>query len=421
MLPVIFIAIPLILSLAGHAYSYDYCQASHPTVETYSPLKNAELVDVKILARHGDRTQHTELPSDVTWTCGFKNPTNCKESSQLTTKGANQMITLGTKLRAIYVDKLKHLPESYSSKSIYARSTNTKRTVYSILAFFYGLYPPKLSEIQHFQLNVPSLLSDMLSRHNTCKKWESIQDLHFKTTAFQNYVKQLHRQFQPTAEGFKIQLKGNISPLLDAMYARKCHQHPWPVQNTAQSEIDKLFEKAEKFAQYEHSLLHQKLPHVEESNRLNAGEFVREIKQSFSNAIVGVKSRQKAKVYLGHDDVLMSLLALFRYKNLRWPPYASNLILELWKSKDSDDGGASIKKSITNTSIVFVRELLLKKTMAQLEQYRVRILYNGEPLESDLCDFKVKGCLIIKFFEIIDWMIVYDYVNECAVRSNESN
>ncbi|OMH81716.1 Counting factor 60 [Zancudomyces culisetae] len=137
-----------------------YCQADFPSVNNYTPLENSKLIFVQTVFRHGDRTPTYIAPGDTTdWNiCNYKNyineaqdaaksglgtrikaytqysstkqlnytgifwKGNCQRG-QLSVKGANQLETLGSELRKIYVDKLQFLDSELKDANIKVRHT----------------------------------------------------------------------------------------------------------------------------------------------------------------------------------------------------------------------------------------------------------------------------------------------------------
>jgi hypothetical protein len=60
----------LAVIIAGAAaYSYDYCGA--PVPQAQQVVANANLIQVTLITRHGDRAPANVMPNEnITWTCG---------------------------------------------------------------------------------------------------------------------------------------------------------------------------------------------------------------------------------------------------------------------------------------------------------------------------------------------------------------
>jgi hypothetical protein len=140
------------------------CQASTLDPNTYQPLsKHAQLLQVHVFARHGDRTPLHVMTApgveeQVQWDCFNASldlsvivdedgsdtltqqqvfiPTSFYGSftepmwrgtcalGQLTPKGAQMQQALGGILRQVYVNKLGFLPSNFSNQAILVRSTD---------------------------------------------------------------------------------------------------------------------------------------------------------------------------------------------------------------------------------------------------------------------------------------------------------
>ncbi|KAI9224440.1 histidine phosphatase superfamily [Blastocladiella britannica] len=168
---------------------YGYCAAATPRRTTYpalSPsLAGARLVQVQVLARHGDRAPQNvmrdDVDSGVDWQCkssqyAFLGPTNddghddnggdptspdrlvakrvshirtsgrdrprmwggsCVPS-ELTEHGRAQLTELGADLRDVYVEMLGLLPKNFTSSDIRVRATDVSRTLASAHALADG-------------------------------------------------------------------------------------------------------------------------------------------------------------------------------------------------------------------------------------------------------------------------------------------
>ncbi|KAJ2741880.1 hypothetical protein GGI19_006895, partial [Coemansia pectinata] len=102
--------------------------------------------------------------------------------------------------------------------------------------------------------------------------------------------------------------------------------------------------------------------------------------------IAGKTGDLKFALYSGHDSTVAPLLAVLQAsnKNMLWPPYASNILFELWKKSD----GSRV----------------------------VRVIYNGQVLklqpEFEWCD--LNACPLDTFYKHLDEYIPESIVAECA-------
>nr|CAH7728383.1 unnamed protein product [Callosobruchus chinensis] len=142
-----------------------------PTVYT----KEDELTAVIVIYRHGARTPIKPYPNDPyknesIWPVGF---------GQLTNIGKQQHKELGKWLRQRYQT---FLPEKYSEKDIYVRSTDVDRTLMSAEANLAGLFPPHAGQIWDKTLNwqpipvhtKPEREDALLAAKKHCPKYEML-------------------------------------------------------------------------------------------------------------------------------------------------------------------------------------------------------------------------------------------------------
>nr|CDJ80661.1 Histidine acid phosphatase domain containing protein [Haemonchus contortus] len=97
-----------------------------------------ELILVQAVWRHGDRSPTRTFPTDPfqekDWTFGGGG------FGQLSPIGMKQHLNFGKLLRRIYLDEMKFLSKTYSSKEIYIRSTDRNRTLLSAMSNLLGMY-----------------------------------------------------------------------------------------------------------------------------------------------------------------------------------------------------------------------------------------------------------------------------------------
>lgn len=92
-----------------------------------------------------------------------------------------------------------------------------------------------------------------------------------------------------------------------------------------------------------------------ELNRLRVGPFIGELLDNFQRALgSSYDPDRKFFVYSAHDTTTGEVLGVLHSKDMRWSPYASTIVMELFELD----------------SRIFVR-----------------VLYNGEFLQSNVCDF----------------------------------
>ncbi|ORY02207.1 phosphoglycerate mutase-like protein [Basidiobolus meristosporus CBS 931.73] len=387
---VVYLLFSSVLPISASLYDdgYNYCQASRPSKSTYKPLPHARLVHVQLVVRHGDRTPVWPLTyeHDVSWDCDevqeysrlngpeveydgseFKYqviiPKKDSLSSsfwkgscingQLTTKGKLQHISLGRALREIYVNKLKFLPKKLSdTRLLFIRSSDVTRTKQSAQSILNGLYPKSKHDthdplVIHYE---PGEIETMKFNKWICPRYTQLSNDMINTSYYQNYLEE--------AQELKSKLDRILTPqslnwpnrtmvsYMDSMRCRQCHQKPLPCRGgecVTKRMTDDLFRLVDK----EYAYTHRDAELADKANAVVVGWIMRNI---LSGIQLTRHSEAKAKfeIFSGHDDTIFGLLGLLKAKDMRWPPFASNIIFELWRNH---------------------------------KNYFVRVIYNGEVLE----------------------------------------
>lgn len=67
----------------------------------------------------------------------------------------------------------------------------------------------------------------------------------------------------------------------------------------------------------------------------NALSILQDIVLRLRRQAKGEQNGDKVTIYSGHDNTIIPLLLSLGYRMPTWPPYASRLILELYKSRDN--------------------------------------------------------------------------------------
>ncbi|KAF8951393.1 hypothetical protein CPC16_009754 [Podila verticillata] len=356
---------------------YTYCQAPFPNSDTHPEpeVKGSVLTSVQIFIRHGDRTPTSalEADADVTWDCddlgsyiytssnNHLDPQNSLKQSfavarqiivsprkspfaryswkgsctpgQLTPLGAQQHRTLGGILRDIYVDRWKFLPADFDPSTLYVRSTDVWRTQQSAESLITGLYGPQVAEGRppFFQMEVvPSAVEYMTINADLCPKAKDLEQVIKKKFSYkqvQNYTRGYLSEVR--------QIMGSDASLQDSVLPRLCHemepycQEGQPDRCTTPAMGDLISSKKA----LDTAALYRDAPESREFLRLGMGPLAKDILDNFVTASPLVP---QFKLYSGHDNTLAPLLGLLESTDMRWPPYASNLIFELWTAPSSE-------------------------------------------------------------------------------------
>ncbi|KAJ1968142.1 hypothetical protein IWQ62_001421 [Dispira parvispora] len=362
---------------------------------------------------------------------------SCKPG-QLTKKGMEQMLSLGENLRQIYVDKLGFLPQELkpgvtSAASIadntspyhynpglpiFIRSLNGERVQSSSQFLLTGLYPSNTRDPDMVVKEVvyTEEVESMDSHNIDCPKFKPTLQKLKDNTAW----KTKNAQTKPLRERVNRVLKLTDDPRFQDMFTKhrdilmtqKCHGIPFPCDGEdciTEEDVRQIMTQAT----WEILYLRRDSNHTLYT-RLAVGIFLGELAQRWDihgftqeNTVKdtfnidgdseretkpnpsspSVSSEPIFEIYSTRGSTMLFIAGLLKQKDVQWPSYASQLIFEFW-----DRNGETF----------------------------VRVLHDGKPVQSDLCDFNV--CPLEKFRNIMADYITYDR-SECledtVATSNE--
>ncbi|KAK3828178.1 MAG: histidine phosphatase superfamily [Benniella sp.] len=412
--------------------TYNYCQAERPTLEAYPDpkVRGATLVNAQLFVRHGDRTPATVNPRDLdlTWDCdnttayaftGFGTgaekapfqhanvvahqiitipPTSPFASThmwkgtcipgQLTPVGAMQHRRLGAALRQIYVDKFKLLPVNFDPELVYVRSTDywrTRQSAENLMAGMFGIsrsspdVPPPVLHIH----TLPDEIEYLTMNTDACPQLSHLKYVVQSNSPVLKRLREENAGFLKELDEI-LGISGlPLSAYMDTVLPRVCHGYPLPCHRTDKGDAKCLTStsvaKIMDLVGTESNEEYRDAKGVFEVLRLGIGPLVGDIKQNLLLAKANGKVRLSS--YSGHDTTLSPLLGVFDSVDVRWPPYASNMLIELWKTPHNE--------------------------------YFVRVIYNGAVVQtkSQWCD--LEWCPLETFIEYLDRFIVTDVAAMC--------
>jgi hypothetical protein len=351
---------------------YDYCKATMPSTHMYSDVPNGKLMHVQVIIRHGDRTplwktssSDTQQPFDCTNPLsGQKNA--CMPGS-LTKQGFAMHEQLGQELRALYVDKLRLMPPTLTDAALLmVRSTNTERTKYSAYAVLFGLFPPKTARtVSSIPILIRPKERESIVAPDVCKKRNVLYNRMTTSPTFKSIVPNPALR-QVLSDTMPLAPAGQIVAYSDTLNARTCHHMKLPC-NGARCSNEKARRDIHAVVEAQQTCLLRGSKESAEVNRLGYGVLMNEIwdgmravmetdrSGNYSTKTADTKRPvDRFRLFSGHDDTLYGLLGLVMAEVIQWPPYAANLVFELWKVG---------------------------------KKYSVRLLYNGIPLKTKEWDF----------------------------------
>lgn len=326
---------------------------------------DVELVQVQILFRHGSRTPftftsglteatydraigldlpETKVPVQVVNIISGK-PAGASpmerdfrelrlkggcRAAVLTTVGQKEMLTLGRKIRATYLEPLNIT--SYSPDIVRIRSTHIERTIKSLRCVLVGIFgridltkngPLKLpvkdiwdEDIFPNKLSCPSL---RLAVNMTLANLDTIPDYH------SDKRKMLEALGQPNGHL-------DFSCLKDDASSRVAHGKPYPA---VLEPFKEMIEK--RSAQVLRAVTTGRIegsPPRDDVLMMSIGRLLHSLLAQMEDVVAGVV-KPRMYLYAGHDTTLIPILEVLNMSHFRWPPFGASLVLELYRSRDT--------------------------------------------------------------------------------------
>ncbi|KAJ8932386.1 hypothetical protein NQ314_014697 [Rhamnusium bicolor] len=287
----------------------------------------SELVSVAVLFRHGDKTPTTSFPNDPYFDLSYW-PLG---RGQLTNKGKKRHFDLGKWFRNRYST---FLPEEYSVKDIYVRSTDVDRTLMSAAANLAGLYPPKNSQIWNKILpwqpipihTIPTEEDQVLYMDSKCPKFTKLYDEAYSSEFFMNINKQYADFYKEVSNftGWDITDVHFFAQLQSALYVYENYNSSYLPSWADSLDQDKL--------NYLAGLNYARYTFTRELKRLGVGPFFDNLFTRFDSVVNSTADSRKFLMLSAHESTVASVLNSMGVFDYRAPAFASCLIWELRKS-----------------------------------------------------------------------------------------
>ncbi|XP_061548091.1 LOW QUALITY PROTEIN: lysophosphatidic acid phosphatase type 6 [Phycodurus eques] len=314
-----------------------------------------ELKLVQVLFRHGARTPlksipdvleaqwvptlleppaHTHINYVVTDLDGGPRPPSPLEDSyrkktlsggvfagQLTTLGMQQLFELGEKMRRRYVQEVAFLSPTFCPDEVHVRSTNIVRTLESAKCLLAGLFQQKQKEM------VPILTTNAESEilypnYHGCRLLRTLSGMRLQEVAL---LPDMAADLKRIRSELGISDKPDVDFVLirDDMVAREAHGLPCPpVLNTWRSRVER---RAVDMMFYCYQ------PSKRENLQLCVGPLLHMFLFNIDQKLQGSSSEPNRKLFLysAHDTTLIPCLMALGIFDMKWPPYAADVTLEL--------------------------------------------------------------------------------------------
>lgn len=290
----------------------------------------------------------------------------------LTNVGKQQLYDLGQKICERYITEEQLVSPQYESGDVYVRSSHFRRTIYSALHFMAGLYKTgSLNEtvcIETKDVDKDDIHPNLSGCANFAKWAQQIWSTPNHCTEeaeLEDYLKEKVGVFSSDTNIWLGQYN-------DLIRCRRAHDLPIP---------EYLIDNEEAICRLE---LRSHLKLFGKGNtsiiRNCIGSFLETICSTVTKGIEGTGSH-KLFLYSGHDWTLIPLLIAFEVDVHEWPPFASYITIELYKSQGN--------------------------------KHFVRVLYNDQPIMFDT-DSGEDYISSDNFFKIMEMYRVADYDSDCG-------
>ncbi|XP_056636081.1 prostatic acid phosphatase-like [Diorhabda sublineata] len=311
--------------------------------------ESSELISLTLLFRHGSRAPRKVFDSDPyksriaeIWPEGL---------SQLTKLGKQQQYSLGLWYRQRYSE---FIPEKYDPTFLRVLSSNKDRCLMSAAVNLAGLFPPKGEQIwnsnipwQPIPIHTSPIEQDVLiSNKRKCKKYEKLSEELKDTYYYKKFMSDSKCLFDYLTKN----IGENISTLDDATFVHDTFFIEDYFNLTLPNWSKKVFPVSTL------PLLIQVF--VLETNntalaRLKSGPLINYITSFFEDVIKDPTNSQKLLMLSVHDSTLAHLMNTLQIYDGTWTEYASTLMFELRREKNTEFLNVYFKNSTMLRNIRF--------------------------------------------------------------------
>ncbi|KAL1925089.1 uncharacterized protein VTP21DRAFT_4743 [Calcarisporiella thermophila] len=324
---------------------------------------------------------------------------------QLTDIGRSSMTKLGTRLREIYVDKLKFLDTSLDGpETLFIRSTDFVRTLESVQHLADGLYPagtrPKDFVLEVYTRNA---FDENLYINRNCARLKDLTEQFYRAAVeiTEKRLQEVSKKLSGLGLGeIRLDSHPSASGLLDSAVAAKANGIPIPQELEDVIEDLHIVNTIEWFYGFTQS---------QEMRRLGIGRLLGEITGRIEDKVRDDESTKKLKlaIYSGHDTTVGPLLTTLGGFDNKFPPFNSVILIELFRAQPRPTDS-------------WWRGLWSKEE----DQYYVRVRYNDQVVQVPECknggqhhpNGDTSLCTLSAFKRAVESQIPKNWAKECEAR-----
>ncbi|KAF8419318.1 histidine phosphatase superfamily [Tirmania nivea] len=339
---------------------------------------------------------------------------------ELTDRGRETTLQLGERLRTLYMDQLKFLPEGLlrNPKEYYLRASPILRTLTSLQQVLTGIYPTA----PHHHLTIISRSipdENIFPNEANCRRFRLLSRA-FAALAVEKWNISPEMQY----------LQSRIGKYLDGPVAVDGHPRLSGIADTVNSTLAHGEEVRMPREFYE--------PKVREIiDRIITDEWFRGYIESteyrklgigslwgdFKDRMVGVargESQLKLALYGSHDTTVGAMLASLGVFDGLWPPYTSSIAVELFKGPEMNETKTGAPKEEEWGWMRWLGGKSKKDDDKALNGYYVRLRYNDNPVVVKGCRPKgrhLEGdeslCTLVAFKNIVEKIAPTNWRRDC--------
>lgn len=262
---------------------------------------------------------------------------------QLTTVGMQQLYELGKRLRRKYIEETQFLSSTFSPAEVYVRSTNIVRTIESAKCLVAGLFQQKQKETVRI-LTTEAESEILYPNYHGCKLLKILGSQRWAESATLPDIAADLQSIQ-IALGIAAHQKIDFILIRDDMVAREAHGLPCPpVLDTWRNKVE---QRAVDMMYYVFE------PSKRENLKLCVGPLLHIFLSNIEEKLQDTSSEPNRKLFLysAHDTTLIPCLMALGIFDMRWPPYAADITLELHQHRQT-------KKSFVKVSYIGQDQLI---------------------------------------------------------------